>query len=71
MSIRSPSSPRDFPVQARQHIRTLIGKTLAYFAERESDNLKLVREHLFDLVDAEFQFSRKPLPRNQYFPIQV
>lgn len=52
MPIRSPSSPHDFPAQARRHIRTLIGKTLAYFSERENDNLKLVREHLLDLVDA-------------------
>ncbi len=56
MSIRSPSSSdaadRDLRVQARRHIRSLIGKTLAYFAERETDSLKLVREHLLDLVDA-------------------
>ncbi|WP_296448519.1 DUF1631 domain-containing protein [Rhodoferax sp. UBA5149] len=52
MSIRSPSSTRDVPIQARRHIRSLIGKTLAYFAERENANLKLVREHLLDLLDA-------------------
>lgn len=56
MPIRSPSSSdaadRDAPVQARRHIRSLIGKTLAYFSEHEDDHLNLVREHLLDLVDA-------------------
>ncbi|MDO8448512.1 MAG: DUF1631 domain-containing protein [Rhodoferax sp.] len=56
MSIRSPSSShaaeRGSRVQARRHIRALMGKTLAYFADHESDNLTLVREHLLDLVDA-------------------
>lgn len=43
---------RDLQGQARHHIRSLIGKTLAFFAQRESDHLRLVREHLLDLVDA-------------------
>lgn len=56
MSIRSPSSSeaadRELHAQARRHIRSLVGKTLAFFAQGESDNLKRVREHLLDLVDA-------------------
>lgn len=56
MSIRSPSSShaadRGSRVQVRRHISALIGKTLAYFADHENDNLTLVREHLLDLVDA-------------------
>ena len=56
MSTRSPMSSdfadRDLRVQARRHVRILIGKTLAYFSEREDANLKLVREHLLDLIDA-------------------
>ena len=50
----SPSFTADGRVhtQARRHIRSLIGKTLAFFAQRESEHLRLVREHLLDLVDA-------------------
>jgi hypothetical protein len=43
---------RDFQVHARRHFRTLIAKSLVYFAEREADNLRLVRDHLLVLVDA-------------------
>ena len=56
MFIRSPSpshaADRDLTAAVRHHIRSLIGKTLAFFAERETVNLKLVREHLLDMVDA-------------------
>ena len=53
--MRSPTfdaDGRDVHGQARRHIRSLIGKTLAFFAQRESDHLRLVREHLLDLLDA-------------------
>lgn len=43
---------RDLHGQARRHIRSLMGKTLAFFAQRESEHLRLIREHLLDLVDA-------------------
>jgi hypothetical protein len=46
------AADQELRVLQRRHIRSLIGKTLAYFAQREDDNLKLVREHLLDLVDA-------------------
>lgn len=68
MSIRSPmsseSADRDLRVQARRHVRSLIGKTLAYFAEREDANLKLVREHLLDLIDARPPQARAQNMRN-------
>lgn len=48
----SHAADRDFHAAARRQIRSLIGKTLAYFAERESQHLTLIREHLLDLVDA-------------------
>jgi hypothetical protein len=49
-----PADPdaRDVNVQARRHIRNLIAKSLLYFAEREADNLRMVREHLLVLMDA-------------------
>ncbi len=54
--MRSPSlfdaAGRDLHVQARRHIRSLIGKTLAYFVQHQDQHLKLIREHLLDLMDA-------------------
>lgn len=56
MRIRSPSpsdaADRALRLSARRHIRNLIGKTLAFFSEREDENLQLVRAHLLDLLDA-------------------
>lgn len=56
MSSRPPLFPdpadRDGRVQARRHLRTLIAKALVYFAEREVDNLQMVRAHLLVLMDA-------------------
>lgn len=56
MFIRPPSSSdaadRALRDQARRHIRSLIGKTLAFFALHEDDHLGRIREHLLDLVDA-------------------
>ena len=56
MSLRSPSSvdaaARDAHVQARRHLRILIGKALAYFAQHQDDHLTLIRAHLLDLIDA-------------------
>ncbi len=37
--------------QARRHIQSLIGKTLDFFTENEDHNLKLVREHMLELLD--------------------
>jgi hypothetical protein len=47
----SDASQRDLRPQARRHVRALIGKTLDFFAEHEVRNLKLVREHLLELLD--------------------
>ena len=56
MSLHSPSSvdaaARDAHVQARRHLRILIGKALAYFAQHQDDHLTLIRAHLLDLIDA-------------------
>ncbi len=56
MSIQSPlsSNTANYALrgQTHRHIRNLIGKTLAFFAQGESDHLRLIREHLLDLVDA-------------------
>lgn len=56
MSIRSPFpldvTGRDSNVQARRHLRSLIDKTLAYFGQHQADYLKLIREHLLDLLEA-------------------
>ncbi len=50
----SASGPagRDLRRPARHLLRSLIGKTLAFFVEHEDDNLTRVREHLMDLLDA-------------------
>ena len=50
----SASGPagRDLRRPARHLLRSLIGKTLAFFVEHEDDNLIRVREHLMDLLDA-------------------
>ncbi len=37
--------------QARRHVRNLLGKTLAYFSERGAANVKLVAQHLQELLD--------------------
>jgi len=56
MSIRSPSlsdpADRDLRTHVRRHLRSLIDKTLDYFAAREGEHLQLVRAHLLDLLDA-------------------
>jgi len=46
------TADRDVQVQARRHLRKLIAKSLVYFAQREADNLRMVREHLLVLMDA-------------------
>ena len=50
-SVSDPAG-RDLRGPARRLLRSLIGKTLAFFVEREDDNLTRVREHLMDLLDA-------------------
>lgn len=56
MSIRLPPlsdlTDRDLRTHARRHLRSLIDKTLDYFAAREDEHLQLVRAHLLDLLDA-------------------
>lgn len=55
MSHRAPSSSavpdRDLHPQARELLRELIARTRVFFAERESNNLRLVRGHLRQLLD--------------------
>jgi hypothetical protein len=52
----SASSPALLDAAARtlvlRHVRTLITSTLAFFAQRQSDHLKSMRAHLFELFDA-------------------
>lgn len=43
---------KDPSVFAYRHLRGLVGKTLAYFAEHESATLNRVRVHLLELADA-------------------
>jgi len=43
---------RDSHVQIRRQIRALIAKALVFFAEREDQNLNMIREHLLFLRDA-------------------
>lgn len=56
MSIGLPSSfdaaGRDAHSQARRHMRGLIDRTLAYFAQHQDQRLKLILDHLLDLLDA-------------------
>lgn len=35
-----------------RHVRTLITNTLAFFAQRQDEHLKILRAHLFEMVDA-------------------
>lgn len=56
MSLRSHSpfdvAGRDSNVRARRYVRSLIDKTRAYFGQHQADHLKLIRDHLIDLLDA-------------------
>jgi hypothetical protein len=58
MVIREQSIPTDGHMSLAQHgvatrlARTLIARTLAYFAEHESRSLTQVRSHLLELLDA-------------------
>lgn len=55
-----PHTTHGQPNQALRLARTLIAQTLAYFSERESQALEMVRAHLMELVDA-----RPPLGQGQ------
>ena len=52
----SASSPASLDAAARtlvlRHVRTLITSTLAFFSQRQQEHLKILRAHLFELVDA-------------------
>lgn len=52
----SVSSPASFDAAARtlvlRHARSLIGKTLAFFAQHQDEHLKMLRAHFFEQVDA-------------------
>jgi uncharacterized membrane protein YgcG len=52
----SASSPALLDAAARtlvlRHVRTLITSTLAFFGQRQSEHLKSMRAHLFELFDA-------------------
>lgn len=56
MSLRSPSLPdaatRDSTFQASRQIRGLIDRTSAFFERHQAANLKLIRDHLLDLIEA-------------------
>ena len=51
----SASSPASLDAATRtlvlRHVRTLITSTLAFFAQRQQEHLKILRAHLFELVD--------------------
>ena len=53
MSARLPAS---LDAAARtlvlRHVRTLITSTLGFFAQRQEEHLKILRSHIFELVDA-------------------
>lgn len=49
---------KDPALFAYRHLRGLMGQTLAYFAEHESDNLSRVRTHLLELADARPSLAR-------------
>lgn len=53
MTVGSPAST-DAAQRALvlRHVRTLISKTLAFFAQRQDEHLKTLSAHLFELVDA-------------------
>ena len=48
----------DPAVFAYRHLRGLMGQTLAFFGEHESDNLSRVRAHLLELADARPSMAR-------------
>lgn len=47
----SDRSVRNVHVKTRRHLRGLIARSLVFFAEREADNLRRVREHLLHVMD--------------------
>jgi len=70
MSIHSSSAPlgseRQAADRALRHVQGLVGKTLAYFAERETANLELVRGRLLQLLDAGQPLERAQNLRSAY-----
>lgn len=62
MNATPSSSPnavdRESPAWKRRLLRAMVGKTLAYFAERETMQIKLVRDHLLDIADGKLSLSQ-------------
>ncbi len=46
------STNRNLHMRTRRHLRGLIARALVFFAERETDNLHRVREHLLTVLDS-------------------
>ncbi|MBK9575327.1 MAG: DUF1631 domain-containing protein [Rhodoferax sp.] len=62
MNATPSSSPntvdRESPAWKRRLLRAMVGKTLAFFAERETMQLKLVRDHLLDIADGKLSLTQ-------------
>jgi hypothetical protein len=62
MSALPSSSPsaadRESRAWKRRLLRAMVGKALAYFAERETMQIKMVRDHLLDIADGKLSLSQ-------------
>lgn len=62
MNALPSSSPntvdRESRAWKRRLLRAMVGKTLAYFAERETQHIKLVRDHLLDIADGKLSLAQ-------------
>ena len=62
MSALPSSSPnaadRESRAWRRRLLRAMVGKALAYFAERETMQIKMVRDHLLDIADGKLALSQ-------------
>jgi|CXWL01.1.fsa_nt_gi hypothetical protein len=62
MNANPSSSPntadRESRAWKRRLLRAMVGKTLAYFAERETVHLKMVRDHLLDIADGKLSLAQ-------------
>ncbi|MBK9236128.1 MAG: DUF1631 domain-containing protein [Rhodoferax sp.] len=62
MNATPSSSPnavdRESPAWKRRLLRAMVGKTLAFLAERETMQIKLVRDHLLDIADGKLSLAQ-------------
>lgn len=64
-------SDSELPAPARQLLHALIIRTLAFFSEREGDNLRLVRAHLRQLLDDKPALTQSQNLRTAYMMLEV